>query len=105
MDFVRLTRLEAQLSEDARGIRIRHDQNSSESVWRRASTPLGKGGMGKVFREVCVAGDNEGALRAVKAIQKPNSQSASKMDYGRELEAIARFSQPQVRKVSLVWPL
>ena len=97
-DFVILTRLNAQLTEDPTGVKTHHDQDSSKSVWQRTLKPIGSGGMGEVYREQCITGENAGALRAVKAIQKPNPRIASKinLDYSRELEALARFSQPQV---------
>jgi hypothetical protein len=95
-DFLLLARLDARVTEESRGIVTRHERNSLESIWQRTFKPLGRGGMGEVYREECISGNSAGEVRAVKAIQKPNPQIASKIDYSRELEAIARFSQPQV---------
>ena len=89
-EFARLARLEAQISEDL--IYTRHEHNDVVSEWKRKPKPLGKGGMGEVFCEQCVTGHDAGRLRAVKVVRKPNAR----LDYGRELEAIARFSQPEV---------
>jgi serine/threonine protein kinase len=55
--------------------------------------------MGEVFREECIGGPAGivlGTARAVKAIEKPKSQDSRKLNYSRELRAIAQFSQPEV---------
>jgi len=67
-----------------------------ETIWTRDAKPLGVGGMGTVYLERCSAGESVGSLRAVKCIQKPIAREASKVSYANELQAVARFSQPQV---------
>lgn len=94
---VSLRRLEAQRKQESDIIYTTH----GSVVWKRDIRPVGRGGFGEVYREECVQGHSRGALRAVKAIQKPNSMMVSKTDYSKELEAIARFPQPQVRKCCL----
>lgn len=61
---------------------------------------LGGGGYGTIWLERCTDGRKKGSLRAVKEIFKPTSDSSStdSLDYGRELEAIAKFSNEKVRK-------
>ncbi|KAH7128878.1 kinase-like domain-containing protein [Dactylonectria macrodidyma] len=61
--------------------------------WSREQR-LGGGGYGTIWLERCTDGRKKGSLRAVKEIFKPASSSSStnSLDYGRELEAIAKFS-------------
>jgi len=56
--------------------------------WKR-DKHLGSGGFGSVWLEVCVDGHQKGRKRAVKDIQCPRGR----VNYTRELEAIARFSK------------
>ncbi|KAF2681515.1 kinase-like protein [Lentithecium fluviatile CBS 122367] len=56
--------------------------------WKRGKH-LGSGGFGSVWLEECVDGRQNGQLRAVKDIQCPRGR----VDYTRELEALARFSK------------
>jgi hypothetical protein len=67
---------------------------------RKAGRLLGRGGFGQVWLEQCAAGPAAGQMRAVKGIPKgglPGSNAAVAIDYARELEAIAKFSQDRVR--------
>lgn len=64
--------------------------------WDRQGT-LGKGAFGVVYRERCQGSDR---LRAVKEISK-NLAAGEKLDYRRELEAIAKFSRRKVRPLRL----
>lgn len=98
-DFVSLARLDATVFETSNSVRTRHNENGAFSVWERSHRKLGQGSFGAVYREECVEGRSLGTLRAVKVIQKLTSLDSrrSKVDYSKELEAIARFSQPQVR--------
>ncbi|KAL9084942.1 MAG: hypothetical protein Q9165_007808 [Trypethelium subeluteriae] len=61
-----------------------------EEYWKR-DKELGHGSFGRVWLEKCVKGSNEGQLRAVKMV--PNfSNSSSAVDFRRESEAVAKFS-------------
>lgn len=93
--LVRLVRLNAEVTSDSHDVYTRHDQNGIVVVWKRGKK-LGEGGFGAVYREECIEGQEWGKLRAVKIIQKLSSGNATVVDYSQELEAIARFSQPQV---------
>ncbi|PIA92755.1 Serine/threonine-protein kinase cds1 [Cercospora beticola] len=94
-DLVLLARLEAQLTETLHGVFTKHSDGELHTVWRRDPRPLGRGGFGEVYREECIDGLQRGSVRAVKLIQKPNARQLRGIDFSRELEAIARFSQPQ----------
>jgi hypothetical protein len=68
---------------------------SREEHWKQERF-LGRGGFGQVRLERCVTrGTKQGALRAVKIIDKPQ-HLASSLDFNRELEAIAKFSNRRV---------
>jgi hypothetical protein len=57
---------------------------------------LRRGGSGQVRLERCVtAGAKQGSVRAVKTIDKPLNSPGS-LDYNRELETIAKFSNDRV---------
>jgi hypothetical protein len=79
-----------------------------EERWQRKKE-LGSGGFGTVWLETCVSSSsyssssngNQNGLRAVKEIRTGGSTSLAAMDYTRELEAIAKFSQAQVRILTL----
>jgi serine/threonine protein kinase len=62
-----------------------------EEVWKK-KRHLGIGTFGTVWLEECISEDK---LRAVKEVRKPAPGSRA-LDYNRELEAIARFSQQKV---------
>ena len=65
-----------------------------EETWR-GERQLGKGTFGRVWLQTCVSGPKKGEVRAVKEIFMDRSSNA--IDYGRELEAIAKFSNDKVR--------
>ena len=65
----------------------------TEETWRR-QRELGNGTFGRVWLEGCVSGSKQGQLRAVKEISKDGASTT--IDYGRELEAIAKFSHGNV---------
>lgn len=98
-DLVRLAQLNATTWEDAQYTYVKHTYHGwqkeaiKENIWRRTYKPIGQGGFGAVFREECVEGSSKGETRAVKVLLKPNSSDAKSIDYSRELEAIARFSE------------
>ncbi|CAK1356379.1 unnamed protein product [Cercospora beticola] len=101
-DLLHLTRIDATLWKDSRYAYTKHtyygwrSEPIEEHVWRREYKPIGAGAFGAVFREVCIEGRNKAAVRAVKHIEKPTaSQRATRVDFSRELEAIARFSKPE----------
>ena len=61
----------------------------------RPSRLLGRGGCGEVWLQTCVSGPKQGEFRAVKEIKKQDMW-ADVIDYGRELLAVAKFSQRKV---------
>ncbi|GAM44149.1 HET-s/LopB domain protein [Talaromyces pinophilus] len=65
-----------------------------EEVWRKVKY-LGEGGFGSVWLEQCPTTGSQPKSRAVKAIPKVSTLSLT-IDYKRELEAIAKFSQAKV---------
>jgi serine/threonine protein kinase len=88
-------RLETQFSDDC----LYHVYNECDPAtgrrvvkrreyWRR-TRHLGSGGFGSVWLEECVDGLQKGQKRAVKDIQCPRGR----VNYTRELEALARFSK------------
>ncbi|KAJ5366512.1 Tetratricopeptide-like helical [Penicillium brevicompactum] len=61
--------------------------------WWHREQDIGVGGFGRVYLEKCIrGGPQDGAVRAVKQI---SINTRAQIDYNRELEAIAKFSQPQ----------
>ena len=96
-ELVRQSKRDAQLSPDSqytqhiyyvskRGQR----KVKEEEQWKRERT-LGRGSFGLVYLEECIRGNEQGKVRAVKEIRKPENN-----DYYRELEAAALFSYPKV---------
>lgn len=68
---------------------------SREEYWKWERY-LGRGGFGQVQLQRCVAkGAKRDSLRAVKIINKPLDSSGS-LDFNRELETIAKFSNDRV---------
>ncbi|KAF1812038.1 kinase-like protein [Eremomyces bilateralis CBS 781.70] len=66
--------------------------------WRREAS-LGRGAFGSVFKERLVSqGHGPPKFRAVKQIDLLTGPSATGIDYGRELEAIAKFSHPKYER-------
>jgi hypothetical protein len=65
-----------------------------EQRWQQVSF-LGKGSYGDVWKEDLVQGGEGCRTRAVKVIRRTSSESAT-VDYVRELEAVAKFSQEKV---------
>lgn len=65
-----------------------------EETWEKVEH-LGQGGGGTVWLERCLSVDSQPKTRAVKAIPKQTPFSQP-IDYKRELEAIAKFSQTKV---------
>lgn len=80
--------------------RTRRRPRKVEETWIRREK-IGSGTFGNVWLQECVDGknDNIGRFRAVKEIAKRKCEDGSApIEYNRELEAIAKFSQ------SKVWP-
>lgn len=66
-------------------------RSSRKEYWKHEK-PLGRGGFGQVRLEKCITGSTqEAAVRAVKIIHK-----GSTLDFNRELETIAKFSNRRV---------
>ena len=65
--------------------------------WRREKRAIGAGGSAQVWLEECWRGKRKGQLRAVKQIWQPPHSDSNATEYHRELEAIAKFSHPNVR--------
>jgi hypothetical protein len=63
---------------------------SRSEHWQR-QTRIGDGGFGSVWLEKCTEGHRDIQLRAVKRIE-----ISARVDYNRELEAIAKFSHRKV---------
>lgn len=68
-----------------------------EEYWTREKL-VGSGAFGRVWCERCVKGAKDYNIRAVKEIIKPPSYG-KRVDYSRELEAIAKFSHERVRSI------
>ncbi|KAJ5832702.1 hypothetical protein N7474_001013 [Penicillium riverlandense] len=69
----------------------RSRRREREEVWKK-KRHLGIGIFGTVWLEECVSENQEHRLRAVKEVRKMGP-AAKAMDYNRELETIAKFSQ------------
>ena len=68
---------------------------SQEEHWK-SERFLGRGGFGQVRLERCITkGVKQDSLRAVKIISKPSNPYKS-LDFNRELETIAKFSNSRV---------
>jgi hypothetical protein len=112
-DLVRDTKLEVAVFANhtvhtcyVRDPEMRRRGTRAEERWERqgGGRLLGHGGFGKVWLEQCVAGPSVGQLRAVKGIAKqglPGTAAGAAVGYGRELYAIAKFSQERVRLLPL----
>jgi hypothetical protein len=75
---------------------LRQRRERVEQTWKTTKR-LGSGSFGVVWREECTSGPALGQVRAVKEIWKEERTDTVNTDYSRELEAIAKFSQPRVR--------
>jgi len=63
-------------------------------VWK-VTRRIGHGGFSRVYLEECITGHRDVKVRAVKKIPS-GGQTLTKRECIRELEAIAKFSQPKV---------
>lgn len=105
-DLVRLAKIDVTLTEDARYTYVaqtyygwqHHAQKTF--VWRRTYKRINEVGSGAVYlEERDLDTDSDGPIRrkrevrAVKCIRKLTSKESTGIDYGRELQAIAQFSQ------------
>ena len=66
-----------------------------QEYWRRESR-IGGGAFGCVWLEKCVQGHRDVELRAVKQVSTKPLRSGKRIEYSRELEAIAKFSHDKV---------
>jgi hypothetical protein len=80
---------------DRRHRRVRRDQR-----WQKLET-LGQGAFGIVWKEELVGGESDVKERAVKMIWKTTGKKNNRVDYSRELEAIAKFSRSKVSVIDL----
>lgn len=78
-------------STSASGRRPRRRER--EEIWKK-KRHLGIGIFGTIWLEECESGD-QSKLRAVKEVRK-YAPGLKEVDYSRELEAIAKFSQQRV---------
>jgi len=102
--LVRDSRLEARISHD--GSIVHKYRNSTSEHWKR-NRFIGRGSYGTVWLQKCVTGEPDVKIRVVKEIFIPDRQVAKRLDYSRELEAIAKFSQPTVglRTLDMIYAL
>jgi serine/threonine protein kinase len=70
-------------------------QHRAEEIWERKEK-IGSGTFGVVWLESCLSGRKKGTLRAIKEVVK-NDLTRNPIDYGRELQAMAKFSNEKVR--------
>jgi hypothetical protein len=86
--------------------RNRNNRIVVEEKWK-VERYLGRGGFGQVDLQKCVQGPKESELRAVKKIIKdPYDDETKKINYDRELEAIAKFSHEKASDIQfLFWHL
>jgi serine/threonine protein kinase len=91
-DLVEVSRLTVSIQED---YVIQGKPFATAELWHR-ERQIGTGSFGVVWLEKCVGGPEPGALRAVKEVKLANPSTES-IDFARELEATAKFSQKQVR--------
>ena len=105
-DLVRDSKLETTFHREytqhvyhVSGATPRQRKVRKEERWRRDKY-LGTGAFGIVWLEKFTREDGEIQHRAVKEIRK-GAQNSNAINYGRELEAIAKFSHPKVRETFL----
>jgi hypothetical protein len=63
-------------------------------VWKKEK-PVGSGSYGNIWLHRCLTSEAQGELQAVKSIRK-TSLSSGGIDFFKEIEAIAKFSQRKV---------
>lgn len=102
-DLVRDTLLDTTFGDDSTTTHLYRESAGRDApprreVWKRHKV-IGAGGFGTVRLEECVGGRKDGdpTERAVKEIRLP--RTTQPLDYRRELEVFAKFSQA---KVSLI---
>ncbi|KAH6653685.1 hypothetical protein BKA67DRAFT_328902 [Truncatella angustata] len=99
IDLVRDSKLETEFRDDCTIHTFiepsgRNRRISWTEYWRFEKQNIGRGGFGQVQLERCVNGKRKDMIRAVKIINKPSGSTKKKpMEFERELEAIAKFSQ------------
>jgi len=98
-DLVNVSKLDTQFSINPEY--TQHIREVSENISKRGKVRkeerwkkekwLGRGSFGDVWLEKCIHGDSKGDVRAIKKVQK-----LDRINYYRELEAIALFSHDKV---------
>lgn len=109
-DLVRDSKLETHFLS---GVETVHTYHESDPTSRRRLVPrsehwqrerkIGRGGFGSVWVEKCTKGHRNIEVRAVKQIEIDHG--SARIDYNRELEAIAKFSHQKVCFISQLCPL
>lgn len=109
-DLVRDSRLVTQVLNDDVCVHTHYESDPRSrkravprlEYWQRHKI-IGRGSYGSVRLEKCVKGQRNGLeMRAVKQLSTARSPHSQPLDYTRELEAIAKFSQAKVRPEGLV---
>jgi hypothetical protein len=103
-DLVRDSKLKTQIMNDEYCVHTHYESNPSSrkravprlEYWQRQKV-IGRGSYGSVRLERCVKGERDLQVRAVKQISTARPSSSKPLDYGRELEAVMKFSQPKVQ--------
>jgi hypothetical protein len=97
-DLVRDSRLDVTFDSGATchivSSRVNGRRQKTQERWER-KRQLGSGTFGVVWLESCATSRRKGQLRAVKEIAK-HDLGHNPIDYGRELEAMAKFSGDKV---------
>ena len=109
-DLVRDSKLVTQILNDDVCVHTHYESDPRSrkravprlEYWQRHRV-IGRGTYGSVRLEKCVKGQRatDVGVRAVKQLSTATRPSSQPLDYARELEAIAKFSQPKVRPVAL----
>jgi hypothetical protein len=110
-DFVRDSELATEILSEELCVHTIHESDHLSGsrgaprleYWQRHKI-IGRGSYGSVRLEKCVKGRRDSQVRAVKQITIAGLPQAKSLDYSRELEAIAKFSQPKVCS-AIVMPL
>ncbi|KAJ5607563.1 hypothetical protein N7537_004182 [Penicillium hordei] len=76
-------------SSDSRRRIVRREEK--KEVWKEEK-PVGSGSYGSIWAHKCLTSEDQGELQAVKKISR-KSLSSDGIDFFKELEAIAKFSQ------------
>lgn len=111
-DLVRDTKLKTEILNDDVCVHTLYESDPRSQrravprleYWQRQKI-IGRGSYGSVRLERCVKGERDVRVRAVKQLSTARFPRQQPLDYTRELEAIAKFSQPKVCYTILVLKL